>query len=154
MNATRKLLVLECNLDDLNPEFFPHVIERLLSIGARDAWLTPIIMKSGRPGQILSALIDPQLREQATALLFRETSTLGVRVQEVEREELSREIVQVTTKYGTIPLKIARTAEGETLNAKPEVSSCIELATAQGVPLKEIYAEVLKEFSRTTAGQP
>ena len=140
---TTELDLLECNIDDMNPEYYPHLMRRLFNAGARDVWHSPIVMKKGRPGSCLSVLCSPELREDICGIIFSETSTLGVRCSRCERLELSRRIETVETKYGPAKVKTARNADGTLLNAAPENSSCEKLAEQHGLPLKNIYQEVL-----------
>lgn len=137
--ATRTLALLETNLDDLNPEIVPYLIERLLAAGARDAWLTPIQMKKGRPAFQLSALAEPAQTTDLVTLLLRESSTLGVRVHTVERYEAAREQQTVTTPIGPARIKIRRDASGKVTGLAPEYEDCRALATQSGQPLLDVY---------------
>ncbi len=141
--ARERLSLLECQLDDMNPEWYQYALERLFAAGARDAWLTPLIMKKGRPGTAIGVLCDDHLASPLTELLLRETSTLGVRRQEVEREVLERRIIEVSTRFGPVPVKLAY-LQGRRLKAKPEYEVCQRLAQANSVPLQEIYTEVYR----------
>lgn len=140
------LRLLETNIDDLNPEVIPYVMERLLAAGANDVWTSPIIMKAGRPAITLSVLFLPKDEEQILAIVFSETSTLGVRLRDIERYELEREVCSVETAYGKVRIKLARDKEGALLNAAPEFTDCKEIASAQGLPLKVVYAEALRAY--------
>ncbi len=135
--------LLECNLDDMNPEFFPYVSERLFSSGARDVWLTPIIMKGGRPAACLSALCDTAIEEELASIIFSETTTLGLRVSKIERYELNRSLENIPTSAGEVPIKVARDITGKVINAKPEYSACKKAAQKSGLPLKDIYEQAL-----------
>lgn len=138
-----RLCLLESQLDDMNPEWYEYVLERLFAAGARDAWLTPLIMKKGRPGTAIGVLCDGALAHILTELLLRETSTLGVRCHEVEREALEREIIEVATRFGPVPVKLAY-LQGRRLKAKPEYEVCKRLAQEHQVPIQEIYTEVYR----------
>ena len=133
------LFCVECNIDDLNPELYPNVIERLLDAGALDAWLTPIIMKQGRPAVCLSVLLEPQLLESICELVFSETSTVGLRWYEVERRELARSFQKVETEYGEISIKRAFDTQGRELHSAPEYGDCLKAASESGQPLKAVY---------------
>lgn len=146
------LRVLETNLDDLNPEIIPYVVERLLAAGAKDVWHTPIVMKFGRPGCLLSVLFDPSLEEALSRIVFEETSTLGVRLYEVQRRELQRSSQIVKTAYGEVQVKIARDAEGKIKNVAPEYSDCARVAADSGVPLKRVYSEALATYHAESEG--
>ncbi len=134
------LLVLEANVDDLNPEIYEHVMERLFATGARDVFLTQVLMKKNRPGVLLSVLADPVKRDELTAILLTETSTLGVRVSPVERLRVEREIREVETRHGWIRVKLGRGPEG-TVNVAPEYEDCKRAAASAGVPLKVVYQD-------------
>jgi uncharacterized protein (TIGR00299 family) protein len=133
------LTVLEANIDDLNPEFYGHLMERLFTAGALDVYLTPVHMKKNRPGVVLSVTCPPAQAETLAALIFAETTTIGLRRQEVQRWALARERVEVETPYGTVGVKVARLS-GKVMTASPEYEDCRRLALESGVPLKEVYA--------------
>ncbi|MGH7898312.1 MAG: nickel pincer cofactor biosynthesis protein LarC, partial [Candidatus Binatia bacterium] len=134
------LLLLEANLDDLNPELYEYVMERLFAAGARDVFLTPIQMKKGRPGTLLSVLADPGKRDALSSVVFAETSTLGLRVLPVTRLRVEREIREVATRFGPVRVKIAHGPSGA-VNVAPEYDDCKRVAAASGVPLKLVYQE-------------
>ena len=134
------LLLLETNLDDLNPELYEYVMERLFSEGARDVFLAPIHMKKNRPAVLLSVLADPARRDALTRVLFDETSTLGVRVSPVERLRIERETREVETRFGRVRVKIGKDPGGS-VNVAPEYEDCKRVAGAAGVPLKLVYQE-------------
>lgn len=141
------ILVLECELDDLSPELLAPVVERLLAAGALDAYLTPVLMKKGRPGHLVSVLARPERREALEELLFRETTTLGVRSREWQRRALERESVPVRTPWGEVRVKVGR--RGERLyNALPELEDCRRRADESGTPLKEVWAAALAAWRR------
>ncbi len=133
-----QLLVLETNIDDLNPEFYEHIMERLLSAGARDVFLCPIHMKKNRPGILLWVLCQAADREQLSGVLFAETSTLGIRSYPVDRVALRREQKEVKTQYGTIRIKLAHQPDGR-IHLAPEYEDCKRCARQQNVPLKVVY---------------
>ena len=139
---TEPLLIVEATLDDLPPEIAPHLVERLLAAGARDAFLTPVVMKKGRPGISVTALAGPDRRESVVAALFTESTTLGVRITEASREVRERRLVRVRTPWGEVGLKLGL-AGGRVVNRAPEFEDCRRLAEATGAPLKEIYREAL-----------
>ncbi len=133
-----RLAVLETNIDDLNPETYDYVMERLFAAGALDVYLSPIQMKKNRPATLLRVLCKPDDVKTMTEILFAETSTLGVREQRVERHALSRSISHVETPYGRVHVKVAELGEGKVKSA-PEYEDCRRLAAAHGVPLQEVY---------------
>jgi pyridinium-3,5-bisthiocarboxylic acid mononucleotide nickel chelatase len=136
-------LVLETNVDDLNPELYGYVLERLFEAGAQDAWLTPIVMKKGRPAVTISVLVSPQRQEAVRQVLFREAGTLGVRATAVDKQALEREWVEVSTSHGTVRVKIGR-LEGKPVTLAPEFEDCAHLAREAGIPLREIYEEAVR----------
>ena len=139
--------LLETNLDDLNPQFFDHVMAVLFKGGALDVFLTPIQMKKNRPAVALSVLCRREDADALTRCLLVETTTLGVRRQEMERVCLRRETRTVRTTYGTVPMKVARLGN-EVLNAAPEYEACRKLAVKTGVPLKKIYEDAKAAFRK------
>jgi hypothetical protein len=141
----QKLLLLETNIDDLSPQILGFVMERALKLGAFDCWFTPIQMKKNRPATMISILCENDKREIFTELLYTETSTLGVRIKEIERSCLSREMIKVKTDFGEIDVKIAN-YNGATVNAKPEYEQLREIAVKSGIPLKEIEKMVLEKL--------
>ncbi len=143
-DATQTLTLLETNIDDMNPEIYGYVIERLLGAGALDAYLTPIIMKKGRPAVVLSALCQPSAAAALRDLLFAETTTLGVRVQQVTRHCLPRTSTTVTTPYGPIRVKVAALADGS--KAAPEYEDCRRAAETHGAPLLQVYAAAIAAY--------
>ena len=136
------VVVIEATLDDLPPEIAPHLLDRLLAAGARDAFFTPVQMKKGRPGLTVTALADPGRREAVVAALFRESTTLGVRIREAERETLERRTLRVETPWGPVGVKVGL-RNGRVINRAPEFEDCRRLAERTGVPLKEIHREAL-----------
>lgn len=140
--AREPVVELAANIDDMNPQFCPHLVERLLSAGALDAWFTPVHMKKGRPGVVVHALASPSDAEKLTAVLTSESTTLGVRRQTLERAILDRELVPVDTPWGTVRVKLGRHGE-RVCNAAPEYEDCRRLALEAGVPLKAVYQSAL-----------
>ncbi len=149
---TDRVLVLETELDDAVPQLLGPLLERLLGAGALDAFFTPVQMKKGRPGVLVTVVAPPSAREALEELLFRETTTLGVRSQEWERTALERETATVETAYGLIRVKIGR-RRGTIYNAWPEFDDCQRAAGEQGVPIKEILAAALAAWRAGTTGK-
>ena len=143
-SAVERLLMLECNLDDLNPEIMPYVLEKLLAAGALDAWLQPVIMKKGRPAQTLKVLCSPEQRQVMEQIMFTQTTTLGVRAYYVERTALERRWKTVQTPWGGVRLKEGLMS-GKVVNAVPEFEDCKKIAEANGVPLKAVETAALQE---------
>ena len=137
--------VIEADIDDMNPQIFGALMDRLLAEGALDVFYTSIQMKKNRPGTLLTIIAAPEARERLTSTVFRETTTIGVRYREMTRECLDREKVTVETPLGPVRFKIAR-RNGEMLNASPEFDDCARIATATGTPLKDVQALANKAF--------
>jgi len=136
--------VLEANIDDMNPQWFDHLIERLLEAGALDAYLSPIQMKKGRPGVKLGVIVQEEKLEPVLDAIFRESTTIGVRAYRVKRWKLEREEIPVLTPFGEVRVKVAHRG-GQILNIAPEYEDCRKLAKERGVALKEIYQAALEE---------
>jgi len=132
-------LVLEANVDDLDPRLWPEVLARLLASGAADAWLTPILMKKGRPAHTVSALVSAERAETVRAALFRESSTIGVRETPVAKHALDREWLEVDVSGCKVSVKVARLG-GEIVNAVPEWDDVVSAAHALGRPAKAVLA--------------
>ncbi len=132
-------LLLECNVDDLDPRVWPAVLAALLEAGASDAWLTPILMKKGRPAHTLSALVDSSRAAGVRSAIFRQTSTIGLREQPVGKHALEREIVAVEVAGQPVAVKLAR-HEGVVVNAQPEYDDVARAATALGRPVADVLA--------------
>jgi len=134
----QRLALIETNLDDMNPELFEHLMDRLFAAGALDVFYTPIVMKKSRPATLVSVLTEPVKMAELTAILFRETTTLGLRVQEVSRRCLERKWVEVDTEYGRLRVKLGLLGR-EVVTAQPEYEDCRGIARERGVPLKLVY---------------
>ena len=144
-----RVMVLETNLDDMNPQGYELLIDRLLAKGALDVTLTPVIMKRGRPGIVLSVLADPAKVESVLRVLFAETTTLGVRVQEVARRLLAREMTEVPTRFGPVRVKVAKASgRHRPLKARPEYQDCKRIAEQTGLPLRKVVRQVEDEVAR------
>lgn len=137
------ITVLEANIDDMNPQFAGHVMQRLFSAGALDVYLAPVYMKKNRPGYVITVLCRPPDRESLTGILLEETTTLGVRFREERRTVMDRVIEEVDTPYGRVRIKTAPGNGGLPLKAAPEYEDCRRLALERGVPLREVYESAL-----------
>lgn len=137
-------IVIEANIDDMNPEFYDYIMARLFATGAMDVFLTPIYMKKNRPAVMLSVLVGPEKSDQALEVIFSETTTLGVRMYNVGRKKLSREQATVETPYGPVQIKIGKLGE-KVLNVSPEYEACRRLAEEQNLPIKVVYEEAKKQ---------
>lgn len=136
-----KMTLLETNIDDLNPQVYEHVMERLFEAGAADVFLTPITMKKSRPGVLLSILTDQSLVPALSEILFQETTTLGIRQIEVQRRTLPRTAQSVESPYGRIIVKVV-TRSGGLAKRLPEYQDCRRIAQETGKPLREIMDEL------------
>ncbi len=139
------IAVLEANLDDLNPQVFGYVMDRLLAEGALDVFGTPVQMKKNRPGMLLTVLCKPESASKLTKLLFTETTTLGVRMREERRAALVRRSVTVQTKWGEVRLKVAN-LNGTVANYAPEYEDCRRIAESHRVPLKQVMQEATRLY--------
>ncbi len=139
--------VLEANLDDLNPQVFGYVMDRLLEEGALDVFGVPVQMKKNRPGTLLTVLCRPEDASKLGQLIFTETTTLGVRRREEQRQVLARKWMTVTTQWGEVKIKIA-SMNGTVTNFAPEYEDCRRIAEEHRVPLKSVIQEAVQEYIR------
>jgi len=137
--------VIEANIDDMNPEYYGHVIEKLLESGALDAYLTNIMMKKGRPAVKLSVICAQENTDRLAEIIFRETTTLGVRIYETRRKKLFVEKKEVVTKYGTIGIKIGKLKSG-IVTVSPEYRDCKKIADEKDVALRDVYDLAKKRY--------
>lgn len=145
--ATRPMLLIETNIDDMTPEMLAYVQAKLLLEGAADAWLTPIVMKKGRSAFVLSVICAEADEERLARALLRETSTLGVRVRPVHRWEAEREVIEFESTLGPAAVKVKR-LPGERPQVAPEFESCRAIAEAKGLPIAEVYRTLQAEGER------
>ena len=136
-------VLIETNIDDMNPEFYDYIMEQLFSQGALDVFLTPIQMKKNRPAHMLSVVVYEQDLREMLEVLFSESTTLGVRIREIKRLRLAQQNFIAETKYGKIKVKVG-IFEGEIKNIAPEYEDCMKMAKQHQVPLKEVYEEARK----------
>jgi uncharacterized protein (TIGR00299 family) protein len=135
-----RLTVIETNIDDMNPELLAYVSELLLGRGANDVFITPIIMKKGRPGSLLSVLAPEDLIPMVEQILFQETTTIGIRKYQVKRSLLPRGTKTIKTSFGDIEVKY--TTVNDVIHLHPEYETCREIARKYNLPLKEVYREI------------
>jgi pyridinium-3,5-bisthiocarboxylic acid mononucleotide nickel chelatase len=145
------LVAVETTIDDMSPQLYEPLIERLLAAGALDVYLTPVVMKRSRPGTVLTALAPPELGERLAEVLFRETTTIGVRWSDVQRRRLPRELVLLPTTVGPVTFKISRLA-GRVVTVTPEFEEVRRIADAQGRPVREVLETVRQEALRALEG--
>ncbi|MCW6076725.1 nickel pincer cofactor biosynthesis protein LarC [Clostridium sporogenes] len=136
-------LILECNIDDMNSEIYEYVINKLLYEGASDAYITPIIMKKTRPAAKLTVLCENKLENIMKEIMFKETTTLGIRKYSVEKSMLKRKVEKVNTIYGEVSVKKSY-LKGQILNSKPEYEDCKKIALENNISIKEVYEAVNK----------
>jgi len=141
---TDTVIVVEANIDDMNPEIYPYVIERLMEAGAYDAFVLPVLMKKGRPGMILSAITERGKLDAVNAVIFKETTTLGVRTIPSERFKLPRSSREVKTSLGPVKVKVV-VNEG-TERIVPEFEECKRIAREKNMALKDVYKILEKEI--------
>ncbi|QSQ22571.1 nickel pincer cofactor biosynthesis protein LarC [Pyxidicoccus parkwayensis] len=144
---TDGLWVVEANLDDATPQLLGHLVEKLLAVGALDAWVAPVVMKKSRPGHLLSAVVEGGKRETVMDTVLRESTTLGVRYHRVERQALERDWVEVETPWGKVRMKRGL-RDGVVLNAHPEFEDCRKVAEAAGVPVKQVMAAAVAALGK------
>jgi uncharacterized protein (TIGR00299 family) protein len=140
LTAAAGELLLETNIDDMNPQFFAPLSERLFAAGALDVWLTPVTMKKGRPATVVSAIVPAGRRGEIEEVLFAESTTLGVRATPISRTRALRRFVPVTTRWGDVRLKL-RGWQGRVTGAMPEYDDCLRVSRERGVPIREIWDE-------------
>ncbi|MBN2480962.1 MAG: nickel pincer cofactor biosynthesis protein LarC [Bacteroidales bacterium] len=132
--------IIECNIDDMNPEYYDYIIDLLFAAGAKDVYITPVIMKKSRPAVKLSVLCDPESDQSINEVLFKETSTLGLRKFAVEKTMLERKVENINTRYGTVRIKSAF-FQGQCIKSKPEYEDCIRIARENNIPIRQVYRE-------------
>jgi uncharacterized protein (TIGR00299 family) protein len=145
-DGDENLLMIETNIDDMSSQLFGYLMEQAFAQGAFDCYFTPVQMKKNRPGTLVSILCRPEDKEQLIALLFSETTTLGVRSFEVRRRALARETVRVETLYGAVDVKVARASDGCVIKIMPEYDQCRALAQRANVALRVVEEEAHAAF--------
>lgn len=140
ISGKEEVVVIETNIDDMNPQFYDYVMERLLAMEVLEVFITPILMKKNRPGHLLTIICSSEKLPSVTKFLLRETTTLGLRWHQEGRAKTDREILTQETKYGKIRFKLAKW-EGKVVNLSPEYEDCKRLALEKRVPLKEVFEE-------------
>ena len=143
--TSMRVVTLECEIDDMNPQIFGVLMDKLYAAGALEVFYAPVQMKKNRPGTLMTVVGRPDQREALTDLIFRESTTIGVRYQEMWRECLDREMVTVTTPVGPVRFKVAH-RQGRVLNAQPEFDDLAKLAAERGIPIKDVQALALKAW--------
>jgi len=139
--------VIETNVDDMNPEFYDHIVRRLFEAGALDVYLVPIYMKKTRPGNVLSVLAEPKDKRKLISIILDETTTFGLRTYVAEKIMLSRKTITVRTTFGDVKVKIAFAGE-EVKTIAPEYDDCLRIAREKGVPIKDVFHQALAVASK------
>jgi uncharacterized protein (TIGR00299 family) protein len=140
-----RVTVMACEIDDMNPQIFGALMDRLYAAGALEVFYQPVQMKKNRPGTLMTVVCRPADRRALADLVFRETTTIGVRYHEMDRECLDRETVPVTTPWGEVRVKVARRGD-DVLNAQPEFDDVARLAAEHDVPIKDVHAQAQKAW--------
>jgi uncharacterized protein (TIGR00299 family) protein len=142
-------LHLECNIDDMNPEFFEYISDRLFKAGASDVYYSNIIMKKGRPGIVLNVLCETELADTVKNIIFTESTTLGVRTFPFRKDTLIRKFEIIQTVYGNLTVKRSY-YKGTEVSCKPEYDECRQIALNKGIPLKEVYNSIMALLADST----
>jgi uncharacterized protein (DUF111 family) len=137
--------VMVCEIDDMNPQIFGALMDRLYAAGALEVFYQPVQMKKNRPGTLMTVVCRPEDRERLSDVVFRESTTIGIRVQEMARECLERAHQVVATPWGDVRVKVARRG-GRVLNAQPEFDDVARLAAASDVAVKDVHAHAVKAW--------
>jgi uncharacterized protein (DUF111 family) len=148
--ATETIVQVETTIDDMSPQLYEPLVDRLFGAGALDVFLTPVVMKRSRPGTVLTALCAPDRVGDLNRVLFEESSTIGVRWSEWRRAALPREIVTLATSYGPIPFKVSR-LEGRVVTVSPEFADVARIAREKALPVREVLDQARAEGRRLFA---
>jgi len=138
-------LQLECNIDDMNPEFFEYISEKLFNAGASDVFISNIIMKKGRPGNMLNIICEKGFEDTIKEIIFRESTTTGIRSFSFRKDTLVRKFIKTRTVYGDVTIKRSF-YKGNEVSCKPEFDECREIATKKGIPVKKVYDDIMAQF--------
>jgi uncharacterized protein (TIGR00299 family) protein len=140
-------LQIESNIDDMNPEFFDHISDKLFKAGASDVFLSNIIMKKGRPGIVLNVICENETAEQVKSIIFTESTSLGIRTFPFRKDTLSRKFENISTVFGDVNIKRSF-YKGKEVSAKPEYDDCKRIASEKGIPVKEVYNKVMAALNK------
>ncbi len=143
--AGHDALLLECNIDDMNPEFFEYISEKLFDAGASDVFISSILMKKGRPGNILSVICEKGLADILKEIIFLESTSVGIRTFTFRKDTLSREFDTIKTAYGKVKIKRSF-YKGKEVSCKPEFEECKKIASEKGIPVKEVYNSIMAQI--------
>ena len=145
--ADETVAQVETTIDDMSPQLYEPLMERLFEAGALDVFLTPVIMKRSRPGTVLTALCAPERVADLSRVLFEESSTIGLRWSEVSRARLEREMVTIPTAYGALPFKVSRLG-GRVVTVTPEFADVVRLAREKSLPVREVLDQARADARR------
>jgi hypothetical protein len=145
-------LHLECNIDDMNPEFFEYISDRLFKAGASDVFISNIIMKKGRPGILLNVICETELADTVKNIIFTESTSLGIRTFPFRKDTLARKFETIQTIYGSINIKRSY-YNGNEVSSKPEYEDCKRVAADKGIPVKEVYNNVMAHLNKKGSEQ-
>jgi len=143
-----KALLIESNIDDMNPEFYDHISDRLFRAGASDVYCSQIIMKKGRPGVVLNVICEQGLEDIIREIIFTESTTVGIRTFEFKKDTLAREFFKLGTPYGEVTIKRSF-LKGKEVSVKPEYEECRIIATERNIPVKEVYNNIISLLIRS-----
>jgi uncharacterized protein (TIGR00299 family) protein len=139
------VVVMETNIDDMNPQIYGHLQERLLAMGVLDVFIVPVQMKKNRPGTLLTVVVSEEALQAVSTVLFEETTTIGVRYHRAQRKTLARTMEEIESEFGKVSVKVSR-LNGRIVNFSPEYEDCQRLAVEHRVPYKRIQSRVIQEF--------
>ncbi len=148
-NETDQSLMIETNIDDMNPQFFPILIDKLLNSGASDAYLTPILMKKGRPAHTLSVLCNKKDKSKILDIIYMETTTIGARSYVVDKNHLERKLIKMNTSLGRVQVKEIILPD-RTIKRMPEFDDCVKIANEKNIPVKTVYDKIFTEINNNT----
>lgn len=140
-----KALLIESNIDDMNPEFYEYISERLFKAGASDVYYSQIIMKKGRPGIILSVICESGIGDIVKEIIFTETTTVGMRTFDFSKDTLARDFIKLSTVFGDVTVK-SSFFHGREVSVKPEYDECKRIASQKGIPVKEVYNLIMSQI--------
>jgi uncharacterized protein (DUF111 family) len=146
--AGHEALLLECNIDDMNPEFFEHISQRLFDAGASDVYISGIIMKKGRPGNVLNVICEKGKDDLLKKIIFTESTSVGIRTFVFRKDTLVRKLETVKTLYGNVKIKRSF-YQGKEVSCKPEFEECRKIALEKGIPVKEVYNNVMVQLVKS-----
>jgi uncharacterized protein (DUF111 family) len=138
-------LQIECNIDDMNPEFFEYISDRLFKAGASDVFFLNIMMKKGRPGILLNVICETELADKVKDIIFTESTSLGIRTFPFRKDTLARKFETLPTIYGDVTIKRSF-HNGQEVSAKPEYEDCKRIAVEKKIPVKEVYNKIIAQI--------